>query len=1247
MRKLLLTIFLQLLIGGLVKAQSPAHEMANRLGTGYNFGNVMSANNEGDWAAPIEEYMMEDVANAGFDHIRLPVRWGSHTDENAPYTIDPAWLTRVEQVVDWALERNLIVVLNAHGEHWFIEEVHKEDNEYPDPEKWERMVKIWEQIGSHFKGKSHDVVFELLNEPYFNMNKKLVDEINIDLLAAVRKEHPDRIVMLTGGGDNAIHAPQQMDLSIFENDNKIIPWFHYYWPNTFSKYPEINGSSPIWGTKEEYASLYADFKNVKDWADTNNLPLYLGEFGSNSVCDAKSRERYHKAIIETSEALDFPRAIWCAGPKSNKMIYTRNQGEWVDGQLEALFPSSKRKNILFLVVDDLNTDLVAFNNSEVQTPVIDKLAEEGIKYLNAQCSYPVCGPSRASFLTGTYPERNGVTNLSNLLPDIAPDLTTLPELLSKNGYRTAAVGKVFDPRNVDDGHYNAAWTEDYTAPSKYIYPEEYGDFVGGNSYRVTDGTSYEIGPEGVGDDGYQDGQFSEHAVATLEELGASSQPFFLAVGFKKPHLPFVAPKKYFDLYDRNTLTLADYQTLPQGAPSFIYKEPTELTGYNDIPQTWEAIYNGHENVLDPEKQRELLHAYYACASYIDAQIGKVITKLEEIGEKENTLIILISDHGFNLGDHNMWGKHNLLQNAVQVPMIVIDPAKALKNEKDRAVQLVDLYPTVCDYTSTPKPSFLQGNSLYIADDTETNYPLDLAVTFYKKNGSNGYTFKQGKYRYTMWTSDKTMTPMEQPFSVVTTIEEEFYVYQNNQEIETENVINKAAYSKEIAVLKEAAEKWWTAYYGQVHNLESTNLIRINSNFEEGVLTGWTSTFKSGSTIDYDFVSENHPVNGTKAGVFHIRETGTNVSNIGLRSNEYAIGYTTNEIEDFEVAFDIYTTTATTIRYQLQFDGNTEKVISDNIEIEAGKDIKINTKHEVPIGVSSVRILFQLGTATERVYFDNVSIKIDGLENDKELLKEAVDNLEIIYQGEDSKNAVSNNLILPQESTNATTVTWVSDTPNAVLVQNDTGYVFLNEEAITVKLTATITLKNLTEVKEFVVKLNPNVSPEMIAALDNLEIQYSYGDNAENVTKDIYVSGTSLTAKVDWVSNNSGVTFSDFTGVVSQVTEDVQGTIEARLSIGNEKAIKLFLLNVKAKEETPTTTLPSFENPVLYPNPTSSLLYIKGIIKQGATASLYSLEGKKLGEYSLAINGARIDLSSMKKGIYLLLIEGKSYKIIRK
>ncbi|RUA06888.1 MAG: hypothetical protein DSY82_09035 [Flavobacteriia bacterium] len=476
------------------------------------------------------------------------------------------------------------------------------------------------------------------------------------------------------------------------------------------------------------------------------------------------------------------------------------------------------KNVLLIIVDDLNTDEASFGNDAVITPHIDQLSQEGIRFTNVQTSYPVCGPSRASFLTGTYPETNGVINLKVQLREVSPDIVSLPQYLKHKGYITSAVGKVFDPRNVDDDHDGISWSVQYPNPSQYTYPAEYGSFVKGQ-YRVLADQSTEKGPTGVDDDGYVDGQIALDAINKLNSFKDQDKPFFLSVGFKKPHLPFIAPEKYWNLYNINNIEVTAYQQLPEGTNNIAFSTSGEFKNYLDIKayldgdqgknDNFTSTVNGFEKVLDESKQKETILAYYAAISYIDAQIGKVVDALEKNGQKNNTIIILTSDHGFKLGDHNIWGKHNLLQNATQVPFIIIDPSRN-SGVENRAVQLIDLFPSICRMLDLPLLEQFQGNSYFTDESAETTFPLGLAVSFYRHEGKKGYSFKKDRYRYTLWTKQ---TPMENTYDEVVAFAEELYEYPENNLhfIERKNLISDPAYQDILSNIKREVEKWWHAY----------------------------------------------------------------------------------------------------------------------------------------------------------------------------------------------------------------------------------------------------------------------------------------------------------------------------------------------------------------------------------------------------------------------------------------------------
>lgn len=351
----------------------------------------------------------------------------------------------------------------------------------------------------------------------------------------------------------------------------------------------------------------------------------------------------------------------------------------------------KKPNILFIMVDDLVPALGCYGNEVVQSPHIDKLASEGVQFSQAFCNVPVCGASRASILTGIrphYPDRF-ITFTSRADKDY-PSAITLPKLLKENGYYTISNGKIF--HDADDSENS--WSEAPWRDRAPMHLKKYSDDE--KNSRTKRGPFFETAD--VSDTAYSDGLIAQKTIRDLNRLSGMKQPFFLAVGFKKPHLPFNAPQKYFDRYDSGEITLADnrfdIEHLPAGC-----KNSKEVLSYGNT-----------DHFNSDRFHYEARHAYYACVSYVDEQIGKLLTELERLGMEKNTIVVLIGDHGYHLGDHNFWGKHNTLYEALHAPLLIKVPGrKPLKI--DQITEFVDLYPTLCDLTSISAPKEIHGESM--------------------------------------------------------------------------------------------------------------------------------------------------------------------------------------------------------------------------------------------------------------------------------------------------------------------------------------------------------------------------------------------------------------------------------------------------------------------------------------------------------------------------------------------------------
>lgn len=501
--------------------------------------------------------------------------------------------------------------------------------------------------------------------------------------------------------------------------------------------------------------------------------------------------------------------------KGSQKIFYHSVAAWAliflsgfDGAAQQALP---KKNVLFIFVDDLKPVLNCYGESQIVSPNIDALAQQGVVFSNAYCQWPVSGPSRASILTGLTPDGTGVRNLSTLLREVKPNVVTLPQYFKSKGYATAACGKVFDPRNVDEGHDLSSWSIPYVDPKQYSYPHQYGAFVDGNQYRVAPNTATEQGPSGVDDDGYTDGQICNDALGKLNSLAQNpNQPFFLAVGFKKPHIPFIAPDKYWKLYDRSLIQLAPYQRKALNSPDYAYSKP-EPIGYSDIPNPWE--YDDVElgdGILDPAVQKRLIHGYYACVSYIDAQIGKLMSQLERYNLKDKTIVVLIGDHGYHLGDHNLWGKHTQFENALRAPLIIVDP-DGVKGTHPNSVEFTDVFPTVCELAGVDVPvGSIQGVSLKPV--VQGGNPVaKLSVSEYRAGGGSAYSFRNDRYRLTLWMKSANDRPDRMVWLADQIKMVELYDYQVDP-LETNNVAGQESYRLIKNMLLDEVARWWNGQY---------------------------------------------------------------------------------------------------------------------------------------------------------------------------------------------------------------------------------------------------------------------------------------------------------------------------------------------------------------------------------------------------------------------------------------------------
>ncbi len=400
-----------------------------------------------------------------------------------------------------------------------------------------------------------------------------------------------------------------------------------------------------------------------------------------------------------------------------------------------------KPDILFIAVDDLRPELGCYGCGIAKTPNIDRLAEEGLLFERAYCQIAICSPSRASLMTGLRPNTLGVTENRTYFRDVSPDVVTLPQYLIRNGYDAMYIGKIYHGNMRDEEkswNRKAAWTEAYEprALRGYQLPDTKAfikrrieevkkqNLPREQAWPLTCGPAYECAD--VPDSAYGDGHSADRAIATLRQLKDpaspkhTAKPLFLGLGFHKPHLPFIAPKRYWDMYDRKDIEPAANRYAPKDAPAMGLHRSFELRVRHGVPKSG-SITN----------DCTLIHAYLACTSYVDAQIGKVLNELDRLKLRDNTVVILWGDHGWHLGEHGVWGKATNYEIATRVPLILSAPGMKARGRKSRAlVELLDMYPTLCELAGIDIPAHVEGKSMVPLLRDPTGSIKDVAFSQY-------------------------------------------------------------------------------------------------------------------------------------------------------------------------------------------------------------------------------------------------------------------------------------------------------------------------------------------------------------------------------------------------------------------------------------------------------------------------------------------------------------------------------------
>ena len=463
-------------------------------------------------------------------------------------------------------------------------------------------------------------------------------------------------------------------------------------------------------------------------------------------------------------------------------------------------------NVLFIAADDLRPELGCYGQTHIVSPNIDRLAACGVVFSRAYCQYALCNPTRSSLMTGLRPDSTGVFDNGSHFRNKSPGIVTLPQQFKLHGYVSQAFGKIFHgafetansrPKVTDPPSWSKPpW---YGSPQYYFTPQgiEIARQVFAKKHRkqLTDSDDWKrdfvqgLATEApdVPDNALHDGEMTDRAINALGEL--KGKPFFLAVGYLKPHLPFVAPKKYWDLYDRAKIDLPREKTLPKDVPAVALHENGELRG---------QYTNMKERDLSDAQIRELRHGYFACVSFVDAQIGRLLAELDRLELRENTIVFLWGYHGWHLGEQSLWGKHTDFELDARAPLIVSAPGRKSPGAKCNAlVEFVDIFPSLCELAGLPIPSHLEGTSFAPLLDSPDKPWKSAVFTQVKRGLVMGRSMRTGRYRFTRWCRQTETVALE------------LYDYHNDP-VELENIAGRPENTALVKELSAKLDAGWRA-----------------------------------------------------------------------------------------------------------------------------------------------------------------------------------------------------------------------------------------------------------------------------------------------------------------------------------------------------------------------------------------------------------------------------------------------------
>lgn len=458
-------------------------------------------------------------------------------------------------------------------------------------------------------------------------------------------------------------------------------------------------------------------------------------------------------------------------------------------------------NVLFIAVDDLRPELGCYGAAHMKTPHLDRLASQGMLFERAYCQVAVCNPSRSSVLSGTRPDTTGVLDNQHFMRPNMPDVISLPQHFKNHGYTSLSLGKIFHHSEREPGDDPQSWSEPawyHGEPYKHWFTQESLDYVKqlkalpkAQQPKQLRAAPFEAA--GEPDASYPDAQTAAKAIETLQRLKAEAKPFFLGVGFVKPHLPFTCPQKYWDLYPEASIQLATNAQRPKDAPEPAFHNNYELRSYGTVPE------NGP---ISDAMALKLIRGYRACVSFMDAQLGRVLDELGRLGLRENTLIVLWGDHGYHLGENGLFTKMTNFEHGTRVPLLVSRPGMKNAGQRTRAlVELVDLYPTLAQLCDLPLPKHLEGISFAPLLEKPDQPWKKAAFSQYLRTGKpphTGRSLRTDRWRYTEWHDLKG-----KPTGV------ELYDELNDAE-ETVNLANKTTHAEAVKQLADQLKAGWKA-----------------------------------------------------------------------------------------------------------------------------------------------------------------------------------------------------------------------------------------------------------------------------------------------------------------------------------------------------------------------------------------------------------------------------------------------------